>query len=1043
MNLYHIAFILCAFFLGTSYSKAQESLIDSADRYIKENRLDSAMFFATQALQFHTELQQYDSIAISHSYLAWIYEAKDELDKMKNELSLLEAALLKMKSKTGNTAGFAYRQAGVLCLKLKDYKRSKPHLINSINAFRKDVEPHPRKLGLALADFAEVHLLEGQVDSARTYYETAAEIFVGTAYEGDGGHNSILGLLAGFYFEQEKWFDAVNVFRKSEKYTKDYDKNSIEALLQRRRAALNLAVGLSQCGNLREATHWFEEALTLSQKLYEEGRLPAKSMINFHLNQGALYNSFGAHEKALTEYKLAEAIALKEQFIEPDYSLNISGFSTLSRLVVNFVTTYQGLNDDQLAAKYFEFAEKVFKETDYEDLSAYTKVKANHARYISRKSFNPESVDIIQELLRLQRTSKLIDKEIMTICFDCLRAIYFVKKDHTSAIECIDSAMLYSNEIYHNSQEEHMGLLVNKASAQYELNQIEEAQKLIDTQLKAIGIPLVNPSQASFEKLVYHTAGLRALELKLKLLVSSNPSVTVFLEWLKVYDTYLQNQILNYESLVAFSEIKNHVLKTYEFVVQAIFGFYLQNKENLLTKEALFNYSEKAKNIQSRLLLNDLEMRSFAGVPEELIQEEWELKAKINYCASKLGSDTSGTFESQKYEHLRAYERFQKQTQEKYPEYFRLKFDYSVPDLKTVQASLEESQILLQYYLSDSLSFCFQLSKDSWLLQQLDIAPKKLNTQIDRLYSALKDVQSNAWLEPALALSQNLDLDGHSQKQFYIIPDGPLYRLSFELVIDPKNISPRNIAFLPSINFVTPRQDRTHKSNEMLSIFPGLNTASKDNLPFTRKVRDLLGEQYNAKVLNAEEAVESNVKLLLPQYDILHFSTHGVLDEQHPLSSYLELKKDEDNDGELRLSEIMNIPMKAWMTVLNACSTAEGVFRSGTGMTSLANAFFFAGSQNLLISHWDIDEQSSGDVLIQFYKTLDSESKNIPVALSKAKEAYLEVSTKELRHPYYWAGISAYGNIPASRSNNHLFLIIGAILFFVLSFWFFGSRLKN
>jgi len=78
-------------------------------------------------------------------------------------------------------------------------------------------------------------------------------------------------------------------------------------------------------------------------------------------------------------------------------------------------------------------------------------------------------------------------------------------------------------------------------------------------------------------------------------------------------------------------------------------------------------------------------------------------------------------------------------------------------------------------------------------------------------------------------------------------------------------------------------------------------------------------------------------------------------------------------------------------------------------MISLAHAFNYAGSESILTSLWQIDEQSSAQILNYFYEYLED---GLPKdqALRKAKLDYLSTAEGRTLHPQYWAGLVLMGD---------------------------------
>ena len=83
---------------------------------------------------------------------------------------------------------------------------------------------------------------------------------------------------------------------------------------------------------------------------------------------------------------------------------------------------------------------------------------------------------------------------------------------------------------------------------------------------------------------------------------------------------------------------------------------------------------------------------------------------------------------------------------------------------------------------------------------------------------------------------------------------------------------------------------------------------------------------------------------------------------------------------------------------LSGCATGLNVIAAGDELIGLARGLFQAGAQSLLLSLWDVHDQSSAAFMAEFYRHYQSgEAK-----ATAMKEAMLAVR-KSYPHPYQWA----------------------------------------
>src|SRR5262249_40361235 len=121
-----------------------------------------------------------------------------------------------------------------------------------------------------------------------------------------------------------------------------------------------------------------------------------------------------------------------------------------------------------------------------------------------------------------------------------------------------------------------------------------------------------------------------------------------------------------------------------------------------------------------------------------------------------------------------------------------------------------------------------------------------------------------------------------------------------------------------------------------------------------RALEHLYGS-HNSKVYVGSEAREARVKDEAGQANILHFATHGTMNNAEPMYSHLVLAQgDKNEDGLLEAWELMQLDLKAELAVLSACETARGRFGAGEGMIGLTWALFVAGVPSTVVSQWSV-----------------------------------------------------------------------------------------
>lgn len=149
----------------------------------------------------------------------------------------------------------------------------------------------------------------------------------------------------------------------------------------------------------------------------------------------------------------------------------------------------------------------------------------------------------------------------------------------------------------------------------------------------------------------------------------------------------------------------------------------------------------------------------------------------------------------------------------------------------------------------------------------------------------------------------------------------------------------------------------------------------------------------------------------LGQFRLLHFATHGVLNEIHPdLSGIVLSLRDEagqEQDGFLRLHEIYNLKLNADLVTLSACQTGLGKQVRGEGLIGLTRGFMFAGVPRVAASLWKVQDDSTAELMHEFYRALLRDGQRPAAALRAAQLALQRQAAWQ--HPFYWAAFTLQG----------------------------------
>jgi CHAT domain-containing protein/tetratricopeptide (TPR) repeat protein len=196
----------------------------------------------------------------------------------------------------------------------------------------------------------------------------------------------------------------------------------------------------------------------------------------------------------------------------------------------------------------------------------------------------------------------------------------------------------------------------------------------------------------------------------------------------------------------------------------------------------------------------------------------------------------------------------------------------------------------------------------------------------------------------------------------------------------------------------------------------GGDTSKLPRLPASgREARDIIsiappGSSMGATGFKANRAYMNSAPL--GEYSVVHFATHGILNEKNPeLSGVVLSLYDEQGafheDGFLHLKDIYGLSLPVELVVLSACRTGLGKEVRGEGLIGLTRGFMHAGAPRVIASLWKVDDDATAELMKRFYQKMFKEGMTPAASLRAAQASMYE--QKRWSNPYYWAGFILQG----------------------------------
>jgi hypothetical protein len=350
--------------------------------------------------------------------------------------------------------------------------------------------------------------------------------------------------------------------------------------------------------------------------------------------------------------------------------------------------------------------------------------------------------------------------------------------------------------------------------------------------------------------------------------------------------------------------------------------------------------------------------------------------------------------------------------------------------LAAAQRLLRSDAILLCYHVGEHGSAVWAVRKDDWAADEI-LAPRSLlGRHVEAALAACLAAEPEtsetlaAWQRLSRLLLGAVPAGWLSAAaRVIVVADGPLLYLPFELLphADGHLADTLVVSYAPSVTVLGDLAERVARIRQDPAGRPFIGISlsgngSRDDLPPLPGAREILeiAENYGAgaRVVTGAEATKDLILKETSGYRVVHFATHGEIDDAEPLYSGLRVApghaEGDERPDVLHVYEMFSLNLSGAVVVCSACQTAHGKIRAGEGLVGMSRALCYAGASSLVVTLWPIPDAPTRRLMRAFHRHLRS-GHDPAAALSRAKQEVRSTHPRVYRHPYTWAGFIALG----------------------------------
>ena len=803
----------------------------------------------------------------------------------------------------------------------------------------------------------------------------------------------------------------------------------------------NIGYVYGNMGDYAKALEFHTKALSIKEKVLGKDH---PGTANSYNNIGSVYSNMGDYAKALEFH--TKALSIKEKVLGKDHPGTATSYNDIG-------SVYSDMGNYSKALEFYTKALNIYEKVLGKD-HPYTATSYNHVGLVySDMGDYPKALEFYTKALDIREKVLGKDHPDTASSYNNIGSVYSGMGDYAKALEFHTKALdidekvlgkdhISSINIYNNIGNDYYYIGNYPKALEFHVKALNIHEKVLDkdhphaaTIYNNIGYVYNKMGDYlkaySYSKKAYYVLKLNR-DKNFEIL--SNEQKKKFLEANHWYLPHLLTSGYSYQQAT----------KDKKALSQEIYEIFINDKGILLDDEntiAMLKNISQDKNLISKIdSLNSLK-RAYAKLagtmpkPEEAKSYQEKLKA--------LGED----IEKAEIEIAKISPKFKQELGIK-----DLKLSDLTSLLKPNELFVDIGYYGKNYYIfsvdkSGEVKFEKLNDKDS---DTVNTTIKEFRADIDKIINAT-DANSTKALKELYSIVIEKGIGDRMDKfnSLIISTDGALRLLPFEALMDGDKylIESKQIRYTPSAKeFI-----RTHKFNikdegkditmfsdpnyesksgkimEMVADTPNVDkamqTRSIKNMGTFKRLRGFKKEEEvlqssfsGVKLFSRENANEENI-LAVKSPKILHITTHGyfISDENitNPmLKSGVALSganigiKQQTGEGLVNALKLSGLSLDGTdLVVLSACETGLVDVKDTSSVASLPKTFIQAGSKNVLMSLWSVDDNSTVELMKEFYTDTKGNEKKFNEVLRNAKIKMI----KEGKHPFYWAAFIMSG----------------------------------
>ena len=339
----------------------------------------------------------------------------------------------------------------------------------------------------------------------------------------------------------------------------------------------------------------------------------------------------------------------------------------------------------------------------------------------------------------------------------------------------------------------------------------------------------------------------------------------------------------------------------------------------------------------------------------------------------------------------------------------------SIAEIDSVQADLPERTTLIEYFTTGDEVLAFVVSRtDAKVVRRLSPISEILKAQTRLRFQLNQFALGREYV--TVYFEQILESTKFRLRELYerlmapfirdirtphiiVVPHGLLHFLPFHAFYDGEKylIDEHEVSYAPSASIKKYCLERGEIAGES----PLLVGVSDQNAPLIGEEISRLNELFrDARVLDDAQATRAAFIENSKASSFLHIATHVIFRHDNPMFSSFKLA-----DGWFTALDLFSIVCETNLVTLSGCQSGMNQVTGSDDLLGFTRGFLYAGARSLLLSLWNVNDESTTALMVNFYREWQKGA-----AKSTALRSAMLAVRANHPHPFYWAPFLLVGN---------------------------------